>query len=153
MLGEYLNFIVSRSGANLPRTPPRPLSPAADFAASPCLACSLLTEARFSRSAPACLRREASQHPYNPSATTRAAGGAAGALAGPILIGCCCAALRRASVPTRWRVARDESFSSVDGFGVKEHLRFVIVLLVHISTGLFVDRVRRYRTGVCLFVS
>ena len=64
-----------------------------------------------------------------------------------------CAALRRAPVPTRWRVARDESFSSVDGFGVKEHLRFVIVLLVHISTGLFVDRVRRYRTGVCLFVS
>ena len=29
MLGEYLNFIVSRSGANLPRTPPRPLTPAA----------------------------------------------------------------------------------------------------------------------------
>ena len=62
-LGEYLNLIVSRSGANLPRTPPRPLSPAADFAASPCLACSLLAE-RDSHDLPllACAGRPVNTH-------------------------------------------------------------------------------------------
>ena len=66
-LGGYLNFTVSRSGANLPRTPPRPLSPAADFAATPCLACSLLAE-RDSHDLPllACAGRLVNTYTINP---------------------------------------------------------------------------------------
>ena len=90
-----------------------------------------------------------SVHPRQAVLMLASAGGARG----PIRSGRAAQALRRWLVLARWRIARDEFFASVDGFGVDEHLRFVIVLLVHISMGLFVDRVRRYRTGVCLFVS
>ena len=60
---------------------------------------------------------------------------------------------RRAAVPTRWRIARDDAFTPDDEFGVYEHLRVVNFLPVHISGALLVDRVRRYIPAVCLFVS
>ena len=60
---------------------------------------------------------------------------------------------RRAAVPTRWRIARDDAFTPDDEFGVYEHLRVVNFPPVHISGALLVDRVRRYISAVCLFVS
>ena len=60
---------------------------------------------------------------------------------------------RRAAVPARRRVARDDALASDDDFWVYEHLRVVNFLPVYISTALLVDRVRRYIPAVCLFVS
>ena len=60
---------------------------------------------------------------------------------------------RRAAVPARWRVARDDAFTPDDDFGVYEYLRVVNFHPVHTSRALLVDRVRRYIPAVCLFVS
>ena len=153
MLGEYLNFIVSRSGANLPGAPPRPLSPAA-----------------ISQ------RRLASPDPCSQSAilTIRACLLAQGCQSTPMESihdnrSCCWwlqgrqrpdrvrVVLRRAApcsaVPTRWRVARDDAFASDDDFWVFEHLRVVNFHPVHTPMALLVDRVRRYIPSVCLLVS
>ena len=60
---------------------------------------------------------------------------------------------RRAAVPARWRVARDDALASDYDFWVYEHLRVVNFLPVHTFMALLVDRVRRYIPSVCLFVS
>ena len=87
--------------------------------------------ARFSRSVPACLRRDANQHPWCPSTTSGAAGGGCRGAKRPIEFGWCCAVPRRAAVPARWRVARDDAFASDDDFWVYEHLRVVNFLPVY----------------------
>ena len=60
---------------------------------------------------------------------------------------------RRAAVPARWRVARDDALASDDDFWVYEQFWVVNFLPVHMPTALLVDRVRRYISAVCLFVS
>ena len=60
---------------------------------------------------------------------------------------------RRAAVPARWRVARDDALASDYDFWVYEHLRVVNFLPVHTFMALLVDRVRRYIPSVFLFVS
>ena len=60
---------------------------------------------------------------------------------------------RRAAVPARWRVARDDAFTPDDDFGVYEYLRVVNFHPVHTSRAFLVDRVHRYISAVCLFVS
>ena len=61
--------------------------------------------------------------------------------------------LRRAAVPARWRVARDDALASDNDLLVYAHLRVVNFHPVHTFMALIVDRVRRYILAVCLFVS
>ena len=61
-LAKYLEFTVRRSVANLPRTPLRPLHQLLLLERSPALP-NPAHRTRISRSAPACLRRDGSQHP------------------------------------------------------------------------------------------
>ena len=97
--------------------------------------------ARISRSAPACLRRYANQHPSCPSTASGGADGFCRGACGPIRSGGAAQAPSRWLVRARWRIARDEFFASDDDFWLFEQLHFVIFLLVHISMGLFVYRV------------
>ena len=60
---------------------------------------------------------------------------------------------RRAAVPARWRVARDDALASDYDFRVYEHLQVVNFLPIHTVMAFLVYRVRRYISAVCLFVS
>ena len=124
MLGEYLNYMVSRSGVNLPRTPPRTLTPAAISqrrlapglaSPDPCSQCAILTIC-------ACLLAQGCQP--TPMVSIHDKRSCCWWLQGrqrsDIYFGWCCAVPRRAAVPARWRVARDDAFTPDDDFGVYE---------------------------------
>ena len=69
---------------------------------------------------------------------------------GPILVGWCWPAPSCWVVLARFRIGRDEFFTSDNDQGVFEHLLLVDILLVCTSTGLLIDRVRGASRCVCL---
>ena len=123
MQGEYLNFIVSRSDANLPRTPPRPLSPAAISQRRLASPDRLLAE-RDSHDLCllACAGRPVNTHAIHPRQPELLL-----VLQGRLKSDRVWVVLRRApvprraAVPTRWRIVRDDTFTPDDEFGVYEH--------------------------------
>ena len=65
--GKHLNFTVRRSGAILPRNPPRTFHQLLLFCSVASPAPPVLAARESSRSAPAFLRRDGGQHPPRPS--------------------------------------------------------------------------------------
>jgi len=90
---------------------------------------------RISRSAPACLRRDGSQHPWCPSWTSGDAAGCCSCARGPISVGWCYSSPSRWLVLARDELSRDELSTSDNDQGVFEQLHLMNFLLVHTSTG------------------
>ena len=107
------------------------------IAASPCPALIPAEGARFSRSAPACLRRDGTQHSRTPSRTSGAAAGRRRCDHRRISSGWCCTAHRRLLVLARGRAARDEDRASDNDPGVHHHLRSTVQIVVKRSIGIF----------------
>ena len=106
-LVEYSNLAVSRSGASLPRTPPRTFSSTSHLACAVRPALSPTSGVRISRFLPACVRRKQAQHISSPSRTGGGVFGRCRCAPRPDALGWPSPSPRRSHLLARRRTARD----------------------------------------------
>ena len=139
---KHLNFTVRRSGAILPRNPPRTFHQQLLFCsvarpAPPVLAARESHDPHLL----ACAGMAVNIHPFHLDHAEQLLG-APGAPAVRSGWAGCCGRLSRWVVLARGEFSRDEFSTSDDDHGVFGQLHFMNVLVVHFSTGLWFARVR-----------
>ena len=140
--GKHLNFTVRRSGAILPRNPPRTFHQLLLFCsvASPAPPVLAARESHDPRLL-SCAGMAVNIHPVHLDHAEQLLG-APGAPAVRSGWAGCCGRLSRWVVLARGELSRDEFSTSDDDHGVFGQLHLMNVLVVHGSTGLWFARVR-----------